>query len=228
MRGRRVERIQRTCEGCGVAFFAPACRVAKGGGRFCSKPCRIASTRRTVNKSCETCGATMTLSPSRTTRFCSKACIRLESRPITDRFWQFVSRGEADACWEWQGALTTHGYGQMSGTGRPAAAHRVSYELHNGPIPAHAMIRHSCDNRRCVNPRHLEPGDHLLNARDMMDRGRSKRGSKHHAARLTARIVQRCRRMRSAGTSIKSMARAYGVTAATMSDAVHGRTWSWL
>lgn len=58
-------------------------------------------------------------------------------------------------CWNWQGA-TTVGYGRIKMGKKLALAHRVSYELHVGPIPAGLHLDHLCRNRQCVNPAHLE------------------------------------------------------------------------
>jgi hypothetical protein len=58
-------------------------------------------------------------------------------------------------CWNWQGA-TTVGYGRIKFGKRLALAHRVSYEIHVGPIPAGLHLDHLCRNRQCVNPDHLE------------------------------------------------------------------------
>lgn len=73
------------------------------------------------------------------------------------RFWAKVRKTET--CWEWTGA-TVHGYGAMQlgrrGEGK-VYAHRVSWELANGPIPEGLHIDHLCRNRRCVRPAHLEP-----------------------------------------------------------------------
>jgi hypothetical protein len=77
---------------------------------------------------------------------------------VEDRFWRYVT--PSDGCWEWQGRLDCHGYAWISRGGRGAkrdAAHRVSYELHIGPIPEGLHIDHLCRNPRCVNPSHLEP-----------------------------------------------------------------------
>lgn len=35
-------------------------------------------------------------------------------------------------------------------------AHRIVWEIANGPIPSKQMIDHMCRNRKCVNLRHLQ------------------------------------------------------------------------
>ncbi len=91
--------------------------------------------------------------------------------PIEVRFWRKVTPSKG--CWIWQGTKNQRGYGQMRMYPSGAlSAHRVSYELHKGPIPAGLIVRHSCDNPSCVNPAHLLAGTHKDNARDCIDRGR--------------------------------------------------------
>lgn len=75
-------------------------------------------------------------------------------KPDDVRFWAKVDRtGE---CWPWLGVTNDKGYGQLQlRSGRRLYAHRYSYEIHIGPIPAGHVIDHLCHTRRCVNPAHL-------------------------------------------------------------------------
>lgn len=75
---------------------------------------------------------------------------------ISDRFMQYVPSGVA-GCWEWEGGRTGAGYGAFWLDGKTCCAHRVSYEIHKGPIPEGMFLDHLCRNPPCVNPDHLEP-----------------------------------------------------------------------
>lgn len=96
------------------------------------------------------------------------------------RFWEKVS--VSDGCWDWQSAIGTRGYGLFwkDTKTRTIFAHRYSYELHHGPIPAGAVIMHSCDNPSCVNPWHLSAGTVRENALDAKAKGRLAAGERNN------------------------------------------------
>jgi len=78
-------------------------------------------------------------------------------------------------CWECKGSKQTGGYGRIVIDGVHVLAHKLSYCLHTKSLlPSGIVIRHKCDNRKCINPLHLTEGTHRDNVHDAIDRGRKK------------------------------------------------------
>lgn len=75
--------------------------------------------------------------------------------PLEQRVLAKVDKTAPNGCWEWTGSLFETGYGYLEVNGRKTRAHRISWELANGPIPEGMVIDHRCANPRCVNPEHL-------------------------------------------------------------------------
>ena len=70
-----------------------------------------------------------------------------------ERFWIRVNKTES--CWLWLGAVS-RGYGVANFNGKLRRAHRISWELVNGPIPDGLQIDHLCEVKLCVRPVHME------------------------------------------------------------------------
>ncbi len=100
---------------------------------------------------------------------------RAPSVSASDRFWAKVTGAAADACWEWNAYVMPNGYGQFGvAPGRVVLAHRWAYESLRSTIPPGLDIDHLCENRRCVNPWHLEPVTRSVNlARQERNSGRT-------------------------------------------------------
>ena len=79
---------------------------------------------------------------------------------------------DSSGCWLWQACKDRDGYGQLQVAGRSIGAHRVSWELTNGPIPEGLYVCHHCDITNCVNPDHLFIGTNTDNMRDKVNKGR--------------------------------------------------------
>lgn len=108
-------------------------------------------------------------------------------------------------------------------------AHRVAWEIENGPIPDGLLVRHLCDNRRCVNPAHLALGTIAENNRDRLRNGGSYfRGDKHWASRLTETDITEAFEMRREGTPYSDIAKRLGVSYTAIHYAINGKTWKHL
>jgi hypothetical protein len=101
--------------------------------------------------------------------------------PVARRFFAKVNRHgpvplharQLGRCWNWTASHDRKGYGQlMCSPGKLQRAHRVSWAVHIGELPAGRCVLHRCDNRSCVNPEHLFLGSIADNNRDMFAKGR--------------------------------------------------------
>jgi hypothetical protein len=77
---------------------------------------------------------------------------------VEAEFWSVMSSVPVrrDGCWIWPGGRC-RGYGvlYLQSSSKPIYVARLSYEIHNGRIPAGKHVRLACQNRACCAPAHL-------------------------------------------------------------------------
>lgn len=124
-------------------------------------------------------------------------------------------------CWEWSLARNSRGYGYYGdNTGAKHVtrkAHRLAFELTNGFLPTEVI--HDCDNPPCCNPDHLRAGDHAVNMRDMVGKGRGGH------AKISPAEAEEIRRELGGGARGVDVARAHGVSENIVGKIKRGKTW---
>jgi DNA-binding CsgD family transcriptional regulator len=143
-------------------------------------------------------------------------------RLLKDRFWEKV-RGAA-ACWTWIGSCDRKGYGQLKVSSVYRKAHRISWELHYGPIPGGLCVLHHCDNPPCVRPDHLFLGTNHDNVIDSMIKGRRAQGEHNGNGKLTTKQVEEIRLYIAQGVTHRAIAKHLNIASSTVSNIRRGKT----
>jgi hypothetical protein len=145
----------------------------------------------------------------------------LTSQERLDRdYWSKVEKAGQDDCWEWQATLDDYGYGTCN-IMRMNKAHRVAVLL-DGRDPTGKIVRHSCDNPKCVNPRHLLLGTHADNVADCVSRNRNAVGIRNGRSKLNPSKVRAIRKSKATNAAL---AQQYGVDPTAIKCARIRQTW---
>lgn len=175
--------VQLRCLRCGTTFSVFASQADRRS--FCSAECR--KDYWTIPRVCWQCGTVRPVARSlvnrRMGRFCDRACYaawEAEQPAALTLAWLYtrILCDLATGCWLWVGVRERHPgdrYGNGRHQGQEFRTHRLSYELHNGPVPPSSNVLHHCDVRACVRPDHLYLGTQADNMRDVWTRNRGLR-----------------------------------------------------
>lgn len=141
-----------------------------------------------------------------------------------DTFWRRVDK--TDSCWNWTGAKNGQGYGSYFVKERAFMTHRISYLLHNGSLDNNICVCHSCDNRLCVNPKHLFLASLAENNKDRDSKGRQVKGSKIFWSKYTEEDVLVIRALYHwSKFTITEISREYKDYPSAINNIVKNRTW---
>jgi hypothetical protein len=150
------------------------------------------------------------------------------SKTIAERFEEKVDRSSG-VCWLWTSAIGTRGYGIFwVGGGRGSAfAHRFAFEMANPGVPMlpGALVMHSCDNPRCVNPAHLSLGSNSDNLMDASAKGRIARGERNGGGKKLTELQVRDILSSRAYLGCNKAAEKHGVSTQTIKAIRRGRIW---
>lgn len=155
-----------------------------------------------------------------------KSC-KVNQKAVLKRFWDKVNVRGKNKCWPWTACLL-RGYGQFNFLGKTKKPHRIMWELVYGPIPRKLCVLHSCDNRRCVNPKHLFLGTHLDNIQDMVHKNRHRGavGTANANTTLTEKQIIEIRTLWTTGKYTQTeLSTFYPVCQSTIERIVHRKVW---
>lgn len=98
---------------------------------------------------------------------------------IIRRMLKKTKRDQATGCIVWQGALSDKGYGWFRYGQHIHKAHRVAFAAYHGiTLTGKYPIDHTCENKACVNPHHLQLVTDLENKRRAVARRAARREQK--------------------------------------------------
>lgn len=160
------------------------------------------------------------------------------------RFFSHVDRSDPNGCWPWM-ARRRCGYGQVAVGRRMVQAHRVAYEIANGPISLQIDCLHKCDNPPCCREDHLFLGDAKANIADMIAKGRGNwacgdknasrkyperrpRGSRHGRAKLSESDAVEIKQLLADGLRRSAIANRFGVTKGAITQIANKRSWRYI
>lgn len=84
------------------------------------------------------------------------------------------------------------------------------------------VARHTCDNRKCINPNHILIGTQPDNVKDALERGRTTRGEKNPMAKLTDEKVLA---IRSSSLGWRELCAAFGISRRTVGQVQRREIW---
>lgn len=152
-------------------------------------------------------------------------------KSLRERLMRRVCVNTDTNCWNWTGPVSSAGYGMIGINYKSRTTHRVSYEIHCGEIPTGFHVLHRCDNRKCVNPKHLFLGTQADNVADMVSKNRHAgwsglRGTAHGCSKLTENDVREIRA--AVNPHVRDLAKKYGVDRNHIYAIRSGKLWKHL
>lgn len=151
----------------------------------------------------------------------------MRREPI-DRFKEKVKVCES-GCHEWTARLSEKGYGVFKMASYDTwQAHRWIYHYYNPETPMNLYILHKCDNRKCVNPKHLYAGTQQDNMFDMYERGRNVhiRGEDSGVTYFTEKQISNIKGLAAIGLQPGLLSRIFKSNNTTIWGIIRGKSWN--
>lgn len=132
---------------------------------------------------------------------------------------------DSNGCWVCTSHSAAAGYPVCKFEGRQQSISRALWKTLYGKIGRQEYVLHKCDNKKCLNPDHLEIGTALKNKNDERSRLGLNLGEKQPSSKLkewqALEVIygqETCRKL----------ADRFGVNIGTIEKIRSGKTWGWL
>lgn len=134
-----------------------------------------------------------------------------------DQFWEYAYH-DAAGCWEWCGALAENGYGKARFERKMRYAHRIAAFLSGKllVLDSTLVVMHKCNNRKCINPGHLDVGTQSDNMRHAISTGRLKPKPPTYSGKVSERDKQQIRDEFQNKTPVSKLCAIFGLSRATI------------
>lgn len=204
--------IKKSCLKCNKEFECKARYVNKR--KYCSDKCKPWHGNQSGNEK------------RRGTGFWANATEEQKLKRLTEMYHNLVIKTEG--CWSWKNNGRQNGYCYLAPVRNVGIlVHRLSWIIHNGPIPDKKWVLHKCDNASCSNPDHLFVGTPKDNTQDMHKKGRAviHKGESRWNVKLNSENVLEIRRLTKEGISQSKLAKKFTVSPGTIQNIINGRSW---
>ena len=225
-----LKKIFRTklCLICGK-LFSP--RSDFNRSKLCSRICisensRRKTTKKGRTKKCSICHKLFTPNYDfNKSKICSKKCF---SEQVSRQFAKEITFEINGSCHECTShAPNSRGYPHFSRGRKLWRMSRYLWTQKHGEIPKGMVIRHTCDNPRCINIDHLILGTCQDNSNDRVERNRQTKGTQVNTSKLTEKQVLEIKGIGNS-KSQRKIAKIYNVSQPTIGAILLGKTWKHL
>ena len=143
------------------------------------------------------------------------------------KFERQFSKGSNTECWEWNGLINRFGSARFQAVilnnetntkTTTQTAHRFAWIVAHSSIPSHhQVVQHTCRNKLCVNPDHLE----LVTKAESL-KSRWKKGNLNTIKVLNFKQAQEIRSLYHEGMSMIKLSHQFNVTYLTINKILNG------
>ncbi len=218
--------MEKECEICGRKIERVPSRFKNRKHIYCSNKCKVESFKTIKEVPCSFCGK---LTKSRNHlrnkhNFCNREC--------TNRFKAQTYKKDFEIEIDFKGChiikshfVQPNGYVKVKRNGKEYTAHRWIYQQKKGNIPKGMIVRHSCDNKLCINPDHLLLGTYKDNMQDAVRRNRLSCGDKHYNSKLSENQVRAIIEIGKNNKKYYQIAKEFNVNRTTIERIIKKLSW---